>query len=209
MSNESSQPNSPSGASGDGPGSITQQVHYSHLSARLPEKINRGTFATNVLVLGGAQELVCDFLLRMVPPAQLAARVVLPYSALGPVVSAVAENLESFKARFGAPPVLPPPPPNAPPPNIAEVYEQMKTPDEIVVGAYANTLMITHTAAEFCLDFILDAFPRPVVTNRIYLSAPQIAPWLETLKRTLAQYQARLAGGLPPTQTPPPRPPET
>ena len=127
----------------------------------------------------------------MVPPPQLAARVVLPYSALGPVVAAVQENLENYKGRFGPPITLPPPPPNTPPPNIAELYEQMKISDDVAVGAYANTLMISHTAAEFCLDFILDLFPRPVVTSRIYLSAAHIPPWLETLKRTLAQMQAR------------------
>jgi len=44
-------------------------------------------------------------------------------------------------------------------PNIVEVYEQLKISDEVAVGAYANTLMISHSQSEFCLDFILDLFP--------------------------------------------------
>jgi len=156
--------------------------------------VGRGIFATNVLVLQGAQEFVCDFLLRMVPPYMLAARVVLPYSNLGPFTAALEENLNNYRARFQkGPPTLPPPPPNVQPPRIDEVYEQLKIPEDVAVGAYANTVMITHTAAEFCFDFILDLFPRPTVTCRVYVSAPQVPGLLDTLKRTLVQLQARVA----------------
>lgn len=189
------------------PDAITQQVHYSQISARVPDRISRGVFATNALVLAGNQELVCDFLLRMVPPFLLAARVVLPYSALGPVVKAISENLENRNARFGAPAVLPAPPPNVPQPNIAEVYEQLKIPEDVAVGAYANTLMISHTASEFCMDFILDLYPKPTVTQRVYMSAAQIPPFLNTLKKTWEQVQQRGARPSAPVQ-PPPAPPE-
>ena len=189
---------------------VTQAVQYSQVSARVPEKVNRGIFATNALVLTGNQELICDFLLRMVPPYLLAARVILPYSALGPMVHAINDNVEKFRARFGAnaAPPPPPPPPNMPQPNIAEVYEQLKISEEVAVASYANTLMISHTNSEFCMDFILDSFPRPVVTARVYLSAPQVPTFLNTLKRTLEQLQQRMAGGqLPPRQHGAPQPP--
>jgi hypothetical protein len=188
---------------------VTQQVQYSHIAARVPERGNRGVFATHALVLTGNQELVCDFLLRMVPPYMLAARVVLPYTALVPVVKAVSENLDNYRSRFGAPMTPPPPPPNAPQPNIVEVYEQLKISDEVAVGAYANTLMISHTIGEFCLDFILDLFPKPVVTQRIYMSAVHIPGFLNTLKRTLDQLQQRQQQSppQPPQQNPPPQDP--
>jgi hypothetical protein len=189
------------------PEQITQQVQYSQISARVPDKMSRGVFATHALVLTSGQELVCDFLLRMVPPFQLASRVVVPYTALGPMVKAISENVENFKARFGAPATPPPPPPNVPQPNLAEVYEQLKISEEVAVGAYANTLMISHTASEFCLDFILDAFPRPTVTQRVYLTAMQVPQFLNTLKRTLEQLQQR--GGHPPQQPPRPQPPQS
>jgi hypothetical protein len=101
----------------------------------------------------------------------------------------------------------PPPPPNAPQPNIVEVYEQLKISDEVAVGAYANTLMISHTIGEFCLDFILDLFPKPVVTQRVYMSAVHIPGFLGTLKRTLEQLQQRQQQQQqqnPPPQNPPP-----
>lgn len=190
---------------------ITQQVHHSRISARVPEQIGRGTFATHALVLTGNQELCIDFLLRMAPPYLLAARVILPYSTLAPLIHAIGENLEHFRQRFGhAPAALPPPPPNVPQPDLAEVYDQLKISDEVAVGAYANTLMISHSASEFCLDFILDMFPRSVVTQRVYMAAPQIPPLLTTLKRTFDQLQQRLAQQQqqPPPQNPP-QPPQT
>jgi hypothetical protein len=177
---------------------LTQQVQYSQISARVPEDRNRGTFANYGVVLTGKQELVCDFLLRMVPPQLLAARVILPYSALPALLQAMTENLENYRNRFGAPAALPPPPPNVPQPKISEVYEQLKISDEVSVGAYANTMMISHTPTEFCMDFILDLFPRPVVTQRIYMAAGQIPGLINSLKRTLEQIQR------PPQPQPPP-----
>src|SRR5207248_11390390 len=117
-----------------------------------------------------------------------------------------------YRARFGVPPALPAPPPNMPQPNIVEVYEQLKITDEVAVASYANTLMITHSPSEFCLDFILDVFPRPTVTQRIYMSAAHIPPSLATLRRTLDQLQQRM--GPPPPhlqqtpQPPAPQPPQ-
>lgn len=182
---------------------VTQPVQYSHISARVPEQLNRGVFVTTPVIISGGQELVCDFLLRMVPPFLLAARVIIPYTALGPVVKAISENLENYRTRFGTPASPPPPPPNVPQPNMVEVYEQLKISDEVVVGSYANTLMISHTAGEFCMDFILDLFPRPVVTQRVYMSAVQVPGFLNSLKRTLDQLHARQH----PPQQPPPSPP--
>ena len=102
----------------------------------------------------------------------LAARVVMPYTALGSAGAGDPARTSTTSAPASAPPRPPRPRrPTSPQPNIAEIYEQLKIPDDVAVGAYANTLMISHTASEFCLDFILDLFPRPTVTQRVYMSA--------------------------------------
>jgi hypothetical protein len=185
---------------------ITQQVNYSQISARVPEERNRGVFANNGVVLTGNQEFVCDFLLRMVPPQLLAARVVMPYTALAPMLKAMQENFENYRNRFGVPVGPPTPPPNAPQPKFSEVYEQLKITDEVAVGSYANTMMISHTATEFCMDFIFDLFPRPVVTQRVYMAAGQLPGLINSLKRTLEQVQQR-SQPQPPTALPPQSPP--
>jgi len=209
-------PQDPPPPSGNPNPVVSQSVNYSHVSARVPERIGRGSFATNALVLGGPQEIVFDFLLRLVPPPHLAARVVMPWACLPGVVNAIQENVNNYRARFPNAQVLPPPPPNMPPPNIQEIYDQLKISDDVVMGAYANTLMVTHSATEFCFDSILDVFPRPTVTSRMYLSAPQVPPFLEALKRSLQQMQNHQQGQPPaqprippPPAAPPQEPPAT
>ena len=39
---------------------------------------------------------------------------------------------------------------------------------------YADGVTIAHTHAEFVLDFITNCYPRPVVSARVYLAAPQV-----------------------------------
>ena len=49
----------------------------------------------------------------------------------------------------------------------------MKMTDEVAGGVFANGAMISHTQAEFCLDFIVNLFPQaPVVSCRVYFAAP-------------------------------------
>ena len=187
----------------DDPGAFTQEIQHTAISARVPEKVSRGVFSTGVLVLQGQHEFVLDFLLRMAQPHQVVARVVLPASILPSVIAALRDNLGKYQAKFGPPMALPAPPPNARPPAIAEIYEQLKLSDDLLDGAYANGVMISHTAAEFGFDFIANFYPRSVVSSRIFLSAPQVPGLLATLNGSYQQYQQKRAA-TPPPEAPPP-----
>jgi len=122
----------------------------------------------------------------------------MPYSILPSVVSALQQNLDNYRARFNAAPAAPPPPPPGyVPPRIEEIYDALKITEEVLAAPHANTLMITHSQTDFCFDFILDLFPRPTVVSRVYVSAAQVPPLLDTLKRTLQRL----------TQPPPPQEP--
>jgi hypothetical protein len=90
--------------------------------------------------------------------------------------------------------------PPAPPP-ITEVYEQLKLPDEMLGGMYANTVVISHSQAEFCFDFICNFYPRSVVTSRVYLATPHIPEIFDSLQRCLEQYRQKLNS---PRPMPPP-----
>src|SRR4029077_11562771 len=83
-------------------------------------------------------------------------------------------------------------PPPAPPP-ITEVYEQLKLPDDMLGGVYANTVVISHSPAEFCFDFICSFYPRSVVSSRVYLAAPHVPELHDSLKRSLEQFRQRMA----------------
>lgn len=77
------------------------------------------------------------------------------------------------------------------PPPITEVYEQLKLPDDMLSGSYANTVVITHSGAEFCFDFITSFFPRSAVAARVYMACPHVLELFESLSRSWEQYRQR------------------
>ena len=201
----SSEHDKPQGNFGDpqptgDPGAFTQEFQHSQVSARLPERVGRGVFSTGALVLQGANEFVIDFLLTMMKPQQVAARVVMPPPVMNALINALNENYGNFKSKFGTPPAPPQPPPQPPPkpPSIDEIYDQLKLADEQLSGVYSNAVMISHTPAEFCFDFITNFYPRSAVSARIYLAAPQIPGLLNTLTRSFQQYQQKSQQGQQP-----------
>jgi hypothetical protein len=172
-------------------------VRHAHVSAIVPEQVARGVFSTGAVVLQGGHEFIIDFLLRMTSPHQVAARVVMPPSVIPRLIAALRENLKNYQNRFG---VLPPPPPPKPPaqqPSAQEVYEQLKLPDDIVSGKYANAVMIGHTGHEFSFDFITTFFPRSAVSCRVYLSAPNVPRFLDSLTCAYDQFLQRTSAGRP------------
>jgi hypothetical protein len=186
------------------PGGFTQEIQHSQVSARVPEKIGRGVFSTGAMVFQGPHEFVIDFVLRMAQPHQIAARVVLPLSIMPSVIAALRENLNNYQSKYGPPPALPVPPVPPQVPPIEEIYAQLKLPDELLSGVYANTVMIAHSPAEFYFDFITNFYPKSAVSCRVYLSAPQVPGLLNTLTRSFQQYQQKIAQQQQPPQQRPP-----
>jgi hypothetical protein len=187
---------------------IIQDIQHQSISARVPEKVAKGVFSTGAIVAQGAQEFVIDFLIRMAPPQQLAARVIIPVPVMPRLIGALQDNIEKFTQAFGPPPALPIPTPQQraqnPPPNLDDLYNELKIADDQLCGAYANVVRIVHTPAEFCFDFITAFYPRSAVSCRVYLSAPQAPRFLDTLKHSFQQFQRKLAQQ---QQPPPPQPP--
>lgn len=205
-----------------------QQIQHSSATARIPDDVGRGVFATAVIVLHGANEYTIDFVQSLARPNRVAARVILPPAVASQFVIALEQALEKYTASYGQPPrePRPPQPPAAPPPQpaeaaagggqaggdqasggqagggqaaggqpaprpapqpapIADIYENLKLPDEMLGGVYANMASISHTASEFCFDFIAQFFPRSAVTARVYMAAPRVPELLGSLKRSI------------------------
>ncbi|HXG08328.1 MAG TPA: DUF3467 domain-containing protein [Gemmataceae bacterium] len=198
-------PGGPERPQGPGqPTPYTQEIQHAQVTARIPEKVSRGVFSTAVIVLQGPHEFVLDFVLGMAQPHQIAARVIVPPTVMPALIAALRENLHHYQAKFGPPPPLPVPPPPAAPPRIEEIYDQLKLPEDVMSGVYANAAMISHTPAEFCFDFITTFFPRSAVSCRVYVSAARLPGVLDSLTRSYQQYQQKLASAPPP---PPHQPP--
>lgn len=186
----------------------SQQVQMQHVTARVPESVSRGAFSTGVIVMTGGSEFILDFVQNIGGPPQVAARVVMPHGALPQFAEALKKNLGMYTERFGPPPELPKPPQPAKPQSAQELYDELKLPDSLLSGAYANGVMIGHTASEFKLDFLTNLFPHSAVSARVYLSAPQVPRLLESLISTFQQFQERVRQqqAQQPQAPPPPRP---
>jgi hypothetical protein len=202
-----------------------QQIQHSSATARIPDEVGRGVFATAVIVLHGANEYTIDFVQSLARPNRVAARVILPPAVASQFVFALEQALEKYTASYGQPPREPRPPqptaqlqpapeqaaaaggggeagspaggqpaqsggqqpprPVPQPAPIADIYDNLKLPDEMLGGVYANMASISHTASEFCFDFIAQFFPRSAVTARVYMAAPRVPELLGSLKRSI------------------------
>ncbi|HUY31578.1 MAG TPA: DUF3467 domain-containing protein [Pirellulales bacterium] len=188
-------------------GPFNEAVQHSSVSARIPAHVGRGVLSTGAIVFDSPNEFVIDFLLRLGSPHAVAARVVLPPAVFAQFIAALRENLDKYKARFGQPPALPAPPSQPPPGDgrgkIADMYDQLKLPDEMLSGVYSNAVMIGHSPAEFWFDFITTFFPRSAVSSRVFLASHHITGMLDTLNIAYQSHQRKLNEA----QRPPPPPP--
>lgn len=220
---------------------IRGQVRYSQVSARVPESVGEGAFASAVMVMTGPFEHVLDFIMRLSEKPRVVARVVLPTIVAGQFVRALEQNIANYEANFGSlpkppqfvrppakPDVEPPPPPAAgrqpnlfdedevpledvrgespqwtahpseeelhepphtppPPVDIEQIYDELRLPDSLLSGRYANAVLIRHSPTEFCFDFITNIFPRSAVSSRVYLAAANVGGLLQSLRRSLGQ----------------------
>jgi hypothetical protein len=72
---------------------------------------------------------------------------------------------------------------------ITELYEQVKFPEDLLGGAFANAVMIRHTPEEFCFDFISSLYPRPIVVSRVFAAAGRIPSFIDAMAGSLERYQ--------------------
>lgn len=170
-------------------GTYAQQFQHQPVSARVPERLARGAITTGVLVLDSPNEFVLDFLQSLTRPYQIVARVVVVPAVMDQVVTAASDNLAKYIEAFGAPPALPKPPQRRP--TIAEIYENFKLPDDSLSGAYANSIMVGHSPAEFFFDFITGFYPTAAVSARVLTAAPHMPRIVDTLKMAMQQYRNR------------------
>lgn len=93
----------------------------------------------------------------------------------------------------GLAPERPPEPPKEPgtpfQPNIDDIYDDLRFPDEMLGGRYANAVLIRHTQAEFCFDFIMNLYPRSSVVARVMMSSQRVRPLLNSLKHSFDQFR--------------------
>ena len=147
-----------------------QQVQIPGVTARVPASIGHGVVSTGAIVMNGPHAFVLDFLQQMGVPNQLVSRVVMPHSVVPRFIQALEQNLANYEQKFGAPMKLPRSAKPANRPSIHEVYDNIKIPDEELAGHFSEGVMIRHSAAEFCFDFVTQFFPNAAVASRVFMS---------------------------------------
>ncbi len=196
MMSDESVPDAGAAGSGDpDEGPQSHEVQHQQLSARVPDHVAQGVFSTGAVVLNGPHEFILDFLLRMTRPHRVAARIVLPPPVVPRMIAAVRENLGNYETRFGPVQKAPQPldqmtPPVQPTPQ--ELYDDLRLEETTVSGTYANAVMVGHTGTEFSLDFITTFFPRSSVAARVYLAAPNVPRFLDSLTHSWDQFQQKI-----------------
>ncbi len=85
---------------------------------------------------------------------------------------------------------------SSPPGPITEFYEQVRFPEDLLGGSFANAVMIRHTPEEFSFDFISSLYPRPVVVSRVFVAAGRVPSFIDAMAGSLERFQA--GGGLQP-----------
>jgi hypothetical protein len=83
---------------------------------------------------------------------------------------------------------------------ITELYEQVRFPEDLLGGAFANAVMIRHTPEEFCFDFISSLYPRPIVVSRVFAAAGRVPSFIDAMAGSLERYQGGGGGGGPPPE---------
>ena len=107
-----------------------------------------------------------------------------------PPPAPASEGTSEPGASAGDVPAPPPPHPENLPqtpaqPQIEDIYDELRLPDGMLSGSYANAVLVRHTGTEFCFDFITNIFPRSAVSSRVYLAAPHVPLLLQSLIRSL------------------------
>jgi len=75
--------------------------------------------------------------------------------------------------------------PTPTPPSIDDIYGELRIPDSILAGRYANAVLIRHSATEFSFDFLTNIYPRSAVSARVHMAAPNVPGMLQSLIRSI------------------------
>lgn len=203
-------PDEPRKPDDSGKGNPPSSHNQPAISARVPEKVGRGVFASGVLVVPGPQELVLDFVAAFSrPPAHLVSRVIVTHTVAEQLLGALQENFKRYVGNYGAPPMMPKPLQPEPRRTLQEIYDEIKISDDVLCGAYSNAAMVGHTPAEFNIEFITGFFPQAAVSSRVYIAAPRMPQFIESLTGALNQIRAQNRPSQTPQPPQPPQPPTT
>ena len=154
-----------------------------------PEHVAAGVFATAAVVSHTREEFFLDFIATYSSPFRLVSRVILNPGHVKRLLKALRENLERYREQFGPLPEVPVQKPTSQS-QVQDIYAQLKMPETIMAGAYANNVMIRHTQEEFILDFLVVTHPAPVLAARVLVSPAHVQRIANVVEERLKGFAA-------------------
>ncbi len=85
---------------GDDRQPISEQVQHHAVTARVPDAVSKGAFATGASILQANDAFVVDFLSAMTPPVRVTSRVVMSPGTFHQFVLAMEDNYGKYTSRF-------------------------------------------------------------------------------------------------------------
>jgi hypothetical protein len=70
---------------------------------------------------------------------------------------------------------------------------QIKVPDNLMGGVYANNVIISHTKEEFIMTFMMISPPQGIVTSRVVMSPSHTKRLANALQENIKKYEAAIA----------------
>jgi len=87
-----------------------------------------------------------------------------------------------------------------------EVYDDLKIPEDVISGVYANTCHGGPHALEFGIDFITSFIPHAAVSARVYIAAPRVPQLIDTLSGCWRSTTGSISAGSQIARRPPSHP---
>ncbi len=162
----------------------------------------QGAYATGLVVIHTRDEFLLDFIAGFATPPQVVGRVIATPVFLKRMLKALLDNIGRYEQTFG---VIPAQPANtrAKAGQVNELYAKLQVMDELLGGAYANSMSVMHTHDEFIMDFLTTFPPAPKVTSRVVVSPTHLRRIISVVGDNLSQYEDRygkIDDGTPPSE---------
>ena len=171
-------------------------------SPRIDPATGQGAYATGLVVIHTRDEFLLDFIAGFAAPPRIVGRVIATPPCLKRMLRALMENLGRYEKTFGTVSVQPENT-RAQAGQVSDLYAKLQVMDELLGGAYSNSMSVMHTHDEFIMDFSTTFPPAPKIAARLIVSPPHLRRLIGVLGDNLSQYEDRygkIDDGLPPTE---------
>src|SRR5689334_8865461 len=133
------------------------------------EELLEGSYATNAIILSTKDEFMIDFMTVFPPKPRIVSRVVVTPTHMAKILEVWKTALSKYEAHFGALPELAVSDKPKTKSNAGEFYQHVKLPEDLLGGAFANSMEVNSRKDDFLISFQTVFPPKPRLTARVIM----------------------------------------